>query len=84
MKEDFASLLQKEMDRKDFLKHVGIGFAVITGAATMLKTLNGFSTSSQSKVSSSSAGYGHGYGASSYGGGGRAAQQVTASASYSS
>ena len=81
MKDDITSLLQKEMDRKDFLKHVGIGFAVITGAATMLKTLNGFGTSSQRKAGGAGAGYG--YGTSAYGGNKRVAQQVTARAAYS-
>lgn len=30
-------LLQKRMDRKDFLKHVGIGMAVLTGTAGLIK-----------------------------------------------
>lgn len=30
-------LLQKRMDRKDFLKHVGIGVAVLTGTAGLVK-----------------------------------------------
>lgn len=84
MKDEFTALLDKEMDRKDFLKHVGIGFAVITGAATMLKTLNGFGTSSTNKSSSgSAAGYGYGYGASAYGGGRGVAQQAAVRATYS-
>ncbi len=81
MKDDFAALLQKEMDRKDFLKHVGIGFAVITGAATVLKTLNGFGTSS--KKADGSAGYGYGYGASAYGGRKPSVEQATAKGTYS-
>lgn len=32
-------LLQKRMDRKDFLKHVGIGMAVLTGTAGLIKML---------------------------------------------
>ena len=81
MKDDFAALLQKEMDRKDFLKHVGIGFAVITGAATVLKTLNGFGTSSQKAGNSAS--YGYGYGAATYGGPRPAVEQSTAKGTYS-
>ena len=71
MKNEFASLLQKEMDRKDFLKHVGIGFAVITGAATLIKTLNNFggSNSLSGNTSSTTTGAGmFGYGADAYGG----------------
>lgn len=82
MKDEFSALLEKEMDRKDFLKHVGIGFAVITGAATMLKTLNGFGTTSGKKSFGSAGGYGYGYGASAYGGA-KAVGQQTARATYS-
>jgi predicted secreted protein len=48
-------LLQKRMDRKDFLKHVGLGVAVLTGVAGVLKM---FRPQEQ----------GAGYGASAYGG----------------
>lgn len=58
MKNELDSLLQKEMDRKDFLKHVGVGFAAITGVAVVLKTLNGFGSKQQAS----------GYGSSAYGG----------------
>lgn len=40
MKNELETLLQKEMDRKDFLKHVVIGVAAVTGFATVLKTMN--------------------------------------------
>jgi hypothetical protein len=30
-------LLQKQMDRKDFLKHVAMGVAVLTGTASIVK-----------------------------------------------
>jgi hypothetical protein len=59
MKDELDSLLQKEMDRKGFIKHVAIGFAAITGIAAMLKTLNGFGNANRS---------GMGYGTSTYGG----------------
>lgn len=49
-------LLQKRMDRKDFLKHVGIGMAVLTGAAGLIKMVR-----PQQQAST-------GYGASAYGG----------------
>lgn len=60
MKNQLDSLLEKNMDRRDFLKHVGIGFAALTGMAGLLKTLNGFGTKEQAHVGS--------YGASAYGG----------------
>lgn len=59
MKDELDSLLQKEMDRKGFIKHVAVGFAAITGVAAILKTLNGFGNNNRS---------GRGYGASVYGG----------------
>jgi len=58
VKKDFDDLLQKQMDRRDFLKHVGIGFVALTGVATILKTLSTLSGKQQ----------GVGYGASAYGG----------------
>jgi hypothetical protein len=59
MKEEFDSLLQKEMDRRSFLKHVAIGFAAITGIAAALKALNGTGNSGTQSM---------GYGNSVYGG----------------
>ncbi len=60
MKDELDSLLQKEMDRKSFLKHVAIGFAAITGIAAAIKTLNGFGTNARTQNT--------GYGSSTYGG----------------
>lgn len=60
MKNELDSLLQKEMDRKSFLKHVGIGFVAMTGVAALLKTLNNFG--------GNNARVGRGYGSSAYGG----------------
>ena len=48
-------LLQKRMDRKDFLKHVALGMAVLTGTASVIKLF---------KPQRNNAGYG----ASAYGG----------------
>ena len=59
MKKDLDNLLQKQMDRRDFLKHVGIGFVALTGISTLVKTL---STVSSPKAQTA------GYGASVYGG----------------
>ena len=59
MNKDLSNLLQKQMDRRDFLKHVGIGFVAITGVATLVKTLNSVSGPKNQTA---------GYGASAYGG----------------
>jgi hypothetical protein len=60
MKDEVNSLLQKPMNRLDFLKHVGVGIAAVTGAAMVVKTMNslGGSTKQQSV----------GYGSAVYGG----------------
>ena len=87
MKNELNTLLQKEMDRKDFLKHVGIGFAVITGAATLVKTLNNFGRSTEAGSDATSGASSYGYGASAYGGGSgltrSAAEQRAAIGTYS-
>lgn len=59
MKTDIDNLLQKEMDRTDFLKHVGIGLLALTGFAAIMKALNGFD--SHGRVTS-------GFGSGAYGG----------------
>lgn len=58
MKNDLHVLLEKEMDRREFLKHVGVGLVALTGASALLKALNGVSAPRRTS----------GYGASSYGG----------------
>lgn len=60
MKDQLDSLLEKNMDRRDFLKHVGIGFAALTGMAGLLKTLNSLGGKERPSLGS--------YGASAYGG----------------
>lgn len=59
MKTDLSVLLSKEMDRRDFLKHVGIGLVALTGIGTLIKTMNDSSGTKRT---------GNSYGASSYGG----------------
>lgn len=56
MKNNLDSILQKRMDRKDFLKHVGIGMAALMGFTALIKALNPGSKSTGA------------YGASAYGG----------------
>jgi hypothetical protein len=34
---DISNILQKEMDRKDFLKHTGMAVLALTGVAALLK-----------------------------------------------
>lgn len=60
MKNDVEKLLQKQMDRKDFIKHVGIGFAAIMGVTAIAKTLSAMTNGGKSQSS--------GYGSSAYGG----------------
>lgn len=58
MKNDIDKLLQKKMDRKDFVKHVAVGFAAIAGITAIAKTLKTMTSSGQTM----------GYGSSVYGG----------------
>lgn len=59
IQDELQKLMQKDMDRKSFLKHVGIGFAAIAGVNTILKTVASLNQpQGQTK----------GYGSSAYGG----------------
>lgn len=58
------SLLEKEMDRKEFLKLIGMGLVAVTGITSLLKTFSALNSDSSSSTSSS-----FGYGSSPYGGG---------------
>lgn len=62
MHKQLDEIFQKRMDRKDFLKHVAMGVAVITGTAGVVKLLKPQAASSANKQVSA------GYGASIYGG----------------
>ena len=61
MREEVESLLHKEMDRRDFLRHVGIGLIALTGITALLRSLSGSGSNQQSQPRM-------GYGGSSYGG----------------
>jgi hypothetical protein len=61
LQNEITKLMQKDMDRRDFLKHVGIGFAGIMGVTSILKTI-GTLNGSQKKSANS------GYGSNPYGG----------------
>ena len=58
MKKDLQQLLDKQVDRKDFLKHVGFGIVALTGVTALTKSLNGFGVKQQAS----------GFGAGVYGG----------------
>lgn len=69
MQSPLNTLLQKEMDRKDFLKHVAVGVVALTGASTIMKTLSPALTGDQIGVQQPQQSVGsYGYGASAYGG----------------
>lgn len=64
MKNQLDEIFQKRMDRKDFLKHVGMGVAILTGTAGIVKLLNKPATGQQKQAQPVAVGYG----ASAYGG----------------
>ena len=56
----FAQLLDTPMDRKDFLRQVGIGGMLLLGGNIIVKTMLGLGEDSRQSS--------HGYGSSPYGG----------------
>ena len=58
MKSDVDAILAKEVDRRDFLKHVGLAIVAATGIGAVIKSVNSATTKNQ--VS--------GFGAGAYGG----------------
>lgn len=60
IKTQVSAILNKKMDRQDFLKHVAIGVVALSGAGTALKLLS-------PRVKQQSA-KSNGYGGSAYGG----------------
>jgi len=63
IKQSIARILSIELDRKDFLKAVGIGLVAATGVTQAVNSVVKSTSSSTSKRPSSL-----GYGASAYGG----------------
>lgn len=59
LKIDTTALLHKEMDRKDFVKNVGIGILALSGVSAALKAVSLVPSAKKSAT---------GYGASAYGG----------------
>ncbi len=58
---NLQKLLDKQMNRKQFLAHVGAGALLVTGVSGLLKNLVDFGGKPRSSVAG-------GYGSSSYGG----------------
>lgn len=63
VKQELNTLLNKKMDRKDFLKVIGVAVVAVTGVGTLLRAVNPRATSTKN-VSSVP----QGYGSSPYGG----------------
>ena len=61
-KTDLATILNKKMDRKDFLRNVAIGLVAVTGVTSVVRAF----TPSQGGSQTASAP--QGYGSSAYGG----------------
>lgn len=70
VKKEIDKLLQKDMDRLTFLKHVGVGFAAITGVATVVKSMSSFGGQNVGQHLSAGSSHAQAYGMSPYGGGG--------------
>jgi len=66
MNKQIDDILQKRMDRKDFLKHIGMGVAIITGTAGVIKMFKPSSNNVSKTPQKQSVAMG--YGASAYGG----------------
>jgi hypothetical protein len=61
MQNPLDQILEKEMDRRDFLAHIGAGFMALIGFSSILKALSGNHSSSSSTHRTG------GYGGSVYG-----------------
>lgn len=75
LKQNFTDLLESEMDRKDFLKALGVAVAAFTGATAAVKAVTNnpaLISGAQNKTADS-----YGYGASVYGGRKQPVQQNT-------
>lgn len=62
MNKKVEDILNKKMDRKDFLRHIGIGALLLGGAGAALKAVEALDTKKQQKKVS------QGYGSMAYGG----------------
>lgn len=62
IKPQVSALLNKKMDRQNFLKHVAVGMVAISGAGAALRLLN------QNQKPAATTSQSVGYGGSAYGG----------------
>lgn len=62
IKQELNTLLNKKMDRKDFLKVIGVGVVAATGVGTLLRTIAPAPANKQASNNP------QGYGGSAYGG----------------
>jgi hypothetical protein len=60
----FTHILNKEMDRREFLVHLGAGFMAIIGISSIVKA---FTASGSHQTTTSSTTRSSGYGTSAYG-----------------
>lgn len=68
LKTGISQLLEKEMDRTEFLKHAGIAVIALTGASSVLKMLVQQPVSTTHKQVGDSSSRLSGYGSTAYGG----------------
>lgn len=68
LKQAFDQLLESEMDRKDFLKSMGIAAVALTGAAVVLRSLTPAISTKKVTNSATAQKISMGYGSSPYGG----------------
>lgn len=66
MNQTIKNILDKPMDRKDFLKHIGVGALFVAGGGMILNAVKLQELSSQKPQLADKSSYG--YGASAYGG----------------
>lgn len=55
---EMHTLLEKKMDRRDFIKHVGVGFAAILGITTIVRAMSSMNGSQKQTVGYSAGAYG--------------------------
>lgn len=73
MKDQAAALLGKEMDRKEFLRFIGLGTMLLFGGGIIINALGNLSSASKSTLNKGAKSMGaantsYGYGSSVYGG----------------
>jgi hypothetical protein len=55
---EMQSLLQKKMDRRDFIRHIGIGFVALLGLSAFFRALSSMNGTSKATVGYSAGAYG--------------------------